>query len=255
MTPSSRVATAWHQLLAAAVLLTRLPLARLVPSDRWPDSAACVWAYPVVGAVVGLLAGLLHALLVLLRLPEPLPALWTVAGTLLLTGALHEDGLADAADALGARTLDDRLRVMRDSRIGPFGAAALLLALGVRVAAVAALHAPVAALLGLVAAAALARAAMLPVLLLLPPARPDGLAAALRPRGGVIAAGLALALVPLLALPTRTAVAALVAAGAASLLVVRLARRGLGGHTGDVLGAAAQLAECAALTALCSGLR
>ena len=266
----------WHEALAAAVLLTRLPVGGLVPAGAWPAGGACVWAYPLVGALVGAAGGLVHAGLAALALPEPLPALWAVAATLVLTGALHEDGLADMADGLGGATREGRLRIMRDSRIGSYGACALLLSLGVRVAAVAALRAPLAAGLALVLAGGLGRAAMLLVLRLLPPARADGLAAGLAPSRPALATGLLLGLaLPLLLLlglqsaglsPGGLAVPggrplaglavalALPGAAAAALGVGALARRALGGHTGDVLGCAEQVAECVVLTSLCVGL-
>ncbi len=247
------VARLWHEALAAGVLLTRLPLGGLVPAAAWPADGRCVWAYPLVGLLVGGLAAVVHAGLAALALPEPLPALWTLAATVLLTGGLHEDGLADAADGLGGgASVSARLAIMRDSRIGSFGATALVLALGLRVAAIAALGPRVVP--ALLASAVLGRAAMLVVLALLPPARRDGVAAGLAPGGTRLLAGMVLSLTPLLLLPPRVAAAGLATAVAAALAAAWIARRLLGGHTGDVLGAAEQLAECATLSALCAGL-
>ena len=135
---------------------------------------------------------------------------------------------------------------MRDSRIGTYGALALMLSLAVRVAALAVLAPPV-----LAGVAAASRAVMVGVLLLLPPARPEGLSASLGriPSGrAAAAAGLAVLLVAL-TVPGRVAIPVLLAAIAAWLGVSLAAWRQVGGHTGDVCGAAEQIAECLALSA------
>ncbi len=120
-----------RELVAAFALLTRLPMPRLRGPSRRP--ADCVWAYPVVGAVVGA-AGRRRALAGLrLGLPQPLAALWALAAITLVTGGLHEDGLADTADGFGGGgTVERKLLIMRDSRIGSFGALALLFSLALR---------------------------------------------------------------------------------------------------------------------------
>jgi len=230
------------------MLLTRLPVGR---AARRP-AAPAPWAFPLVGAVVGLLAGLVLRLAEFAKVPPLLAAGWTVVALLLLTGALHEDGLADTADGFGGgRTAARKLEIMRDSRIGSFGALALGCSLLLRVAAIAALPA-VLAVPSLVVTAAAARAAMLIPLLLLSPARPDGLGAgmAAAPRGASIL-GLLLAVAAGLALlPARPALLLLLAVGVGALLMSTLARRQIGGHTGDVLGAVEQIGECLGLTIL-----
>ncbi|HET9019903.1 MAG TPA: adenosylcobinamide-GDP ribazoletransferase, partial [Acetobacteraceae bacterium] len=179
-----------NDLAAACALLTRLPV------GRWADGcepARGVWAYPLVGALVGGIGAAVYALGRTLGLGGPVAAIWTLAALLLVTGALHEDGLADAADGLGGgRTVERRLAIMRDSRIGSFGTLALLLSSALRIAAIAALS-PRMAACALVTSGALGRAALLLPLLLLPPARPDGLGASLaRGPGAAGSAGLAL---------------------------------------------------------------
>ena len=103
---------------------------------------------------------------------------------------------------------------------------------------------------------ALGRGAILGVLALAPPARPDGLAALLgRPGGGLLAGGVALAALPGLALlPLPVALGGILLAGLAALAMARLARRQVGGHTGDVLGACEQLAEALVLSLLAACL-
>ncbi len=189
-------------------------------------------------------------------LPPPVAAVWALAAMIVTTGALHEDGLADTADGFGGgRTRERKLAIMRDSRIGTFGALALLLSLAVRGASVAALASPGAATAALVAAGALGRGAIVLVLLLLAPARTDGMAAGLGTRRvGRGAAGIGLAaLIAVALLPTGTALRLCGAALVMALALCWLARRQIGGHTGDVLGAASVATECAVLSLLAAG--
>ena len=236
-----------RDLAAAFGLLTRLPVGRWAAGA---DAARGVWAYPLAGAAVGAAGAAVYALLRAAGLGASLAAIWTLAALLLLTGALHEDGLADTADGLGGgRTRERRLEIMRDSRIGSFGALALLLSCAVRIAAVAAL--PHGAVPGaLIASGALGRAAMLVPLLLLRPARADGLGASLtrmRPITG--AAGLALGTaLALLALPLAAALRSLALAVLGGAGAAWQARRQLGGYTGDVLGATSVVVECLVLS-------
>lgn len=232
-----------RQILLALVFLTRLPLGRFLPPTVVPLSQAA-WAFPLAGMVVGLLAGLP------LWLPGPalLLAALSVTLSVWLTGALHEDALADFADAGGGRDRADRLRIMRDSTIGSYGAAALLVTGLVRVAALAALGP-----LALIAAAAAGRVAPVMLMRALPPARDDGLGqGAGRPsRRAVVLAGLIGALALLLGAPgPGGALLAMILIGVIVVAVSRRACRLLGGQTGDVLGASALLGECAALVAM-----
>jgi adenosylcobinamide-GDP ribazoletransferase len=231
-------------LSAALMLLTRLPVPGALPAR-----AAGVWAWPIVGAIVGLVGAAVYWLAIRLGLPPALAAICAVAGTVLTTGALHEDGLADTADGFGGgATVARKLEIMRDSRIGSFGALALILSLGLRVAALASLADPAVVAIDLVAAGVLGRAVMIGIMLALPPARADGMAAALGALPIMPAAiGFAIAFACVL-LPHG--VRAVVAAGLAGALMIWLARRQIGGHTGDVLGATEQAAECAVLIAM-----
>ena len=247
-------------LAEAVVLLTRVP----VPWRFVPSRGEAAWAYPVVGALAGATVGAVAWAGIGLGLGAVLSAGWALAASLLLTGALHEDGLADAADGIGGgRTPERRLAIMRDSRIGSYGALALALSVGLRWSALAAIgqHATGAGtgagtggarlVAATAAAGALARCAML-VPMRLPPARADGMAATLgRVPGRTIAAGWACgAALALALLPSGQAVAALLLAGVAGAALSRVGRQALGGRTGDLLGAAEQVAECAVLTLL-----
>lgn len=242
--------------LALAVgLLTRLP----VPVDA--DLAAArgaraAWAWPLAGLAVAGLAALTGTVALALGLP-PLAVAGLVLGTqMMLTGALHEDGLADCADGFwGGHDVARRLEIMKDSRIGAYGTLALGVMLLVRGGALAALAdaGPGALTAGLLAAAALSRAGMAALMHALPNARGGGLAArvGVPPRAAVLlGGGLALA-VAVLAAGGPGLVAAAVAGGAV-LAVGRIARAKIGGQTGDVLGAAQVMAETAALLTFCA---
>lgn len=210
---------------------------------------AATW-FPLVGAAVGAFAGGISYLAAPALGPTVAGAL-AAAALVVVTGALHQDGLADCADGLGVRA--DRVRrlaVMRDSAIGTFGALALALWLLLFVGALAGLDRPQ-ALRALVVAAATGRWAALVHARLTRPARAEGLGATFvvgRPALGV-ATGSAL-LVALLLLGIRDGVSALAAALGAGLVVSAWSRAALGGRTGDTLGASVTLAEVAVLVTL-----
>ena len=236
-------------LAAAFMLLTRLP----VPGSAGaPDMARCVWAFPVVGLAVNLAAGAVYWLGYAAGLPPLLAAAWTVAAALAMTGALHEDGLADTADGFGGGGSRERkLEIMRDSRIGSFGALALLLSVLVRVAAIAALARPGVVAAALVAAGMLGRSGMVLPMIVLRPARADGMGASMgRLRVGSAAVGLGMAVAASFALlPARPAAAVVLLSVAVSLGMAKLAAAQIGGYTGDVLGACEVATECVVLTA------
>ncbi len=125
------------ELQAAAMLLTRLPAGRI--DGPAPPLARCIWAFPVVCAVVCLLSGLGFALATGLGLPPMAGALLSLAVAAAATGGLHEDGLADTADGLGGgKSTEAKLAIMKDSRIGSFGVLALIFTLGMTASGIAA---------------------------------------------------------------------------------------------------------------------
>jgi adenosylcobinamide-GDP ribazoletransferase len=236
--------------LAALRFLTRLKLAAGSASG---DLTGAARAFPLAGLVVGLGGGIVYVLASALSAPALVAAALAVTATALLTGALHEDGLADMADGFGGgRTIEDTLSIMRDSRTGAYGALALVLSVTIRVGALAAFaQAPGAALGALIAAHAGSRAGMAALMHLLSPARSDGLAASAgRPGFEAVAwaGGMAIVLA-LLGDGINGGLAALIVGAAAAGAVGLLAQRRLGGVTGDVLGAAQQASEAAMLVA------
>jgi len=227
----SDLAGRWDELRLAIGFLTRLPVTA-PPEIPAGALAQASWAFPLVGIGVGLLGAIAYSLAAMLGLPPLAAALIAVAVTVALTGALHEDGLADSADGLlGGGDRAQRLAIMRDSRSGAYGVLALVFSVGLRAAALAALGDPGRVAAALVAAHAAARGGLPLVLRALDPARADGLgAAAGRPEAGLAwaASGLG-AVIALIALGVNAGLAALVFAGAAMALVAGLARREIGG--------------------------
>lgn len=234
----------------ALVLLTRLPLPRL-PEAAFARQAQAGWAFPLAGLAVAAPACLLAALAVAAGLPPAVAAGLLLAAQVMLTGGMHEDGLADSADGLwGGMTPERRLEIMKDSRIGSYGVLALILSAGLRWTALAGLIA--AGAWGAVMAAAILSRAGLPALMAaLPHARSNGLSHAVgRPGRGAAWGAIGLALALCLPLAGASALAAALWAGLAVAAMGALAKAKLDGQTGDILGAAQQLAEIAALLCL-----
>jgi adenosylcobinamide-GDP ribazoletransferase len=242
-------------LVSAFMLLTRLPVARFAGRDGPPDLARCVWAFPVVGFAVNGTGGLVYWLAHKVGMTPPLAAVWSLVAVIAVTGAFHEDGLADTADGFGGgATPAQKMAIMRDSRIGSYGAVALLLSVGVRVAAIAALAQPGIVMTAMILAGVSGRSGMLLPLLVLSPARVDGMGASVgKPRmpSAALALGLAIG-ASFLWLPVRLGIVAVVLGFGCSLAVAKLADRQIGGHTGDVLGASEVLTECVVLTVIAS---
>jgi len=226
----------------ALSLLTIVP----VRTRAQPLSNAAIW-FPVVGALVGLAAGGVRIGAEDLFDSAPVAATLAALTLVVLTGALHQDGLADCADAIGVRGgRERRLEVMRDSTIGAFGALALVFWALLVITTLAA-TARDDALATLVVACAGGRWAALIHARLAPPARADGLGALFAVSGpAALIATLAMAAVTVVTAAPLAPAAALGAALATSAW----ARHALGGRTGDTLGATVALAELAALLTL-----
>jgi adenosylcobinamide-GDP ribazoletransferase len=232
----------------ALAFMTRLPVP-IPPDAAGQPVGAAVRAFPLVGIVVGGAGGLVYALADLLGMSATVSALLAVAAMTVLTGGLHEDGLADSADGLAGATREQALAIMRDSRIGTFGVLALFFVLSLRVVALSYAGSTVEAACLLIAAAAGSRAALPAIMHVLPPARSDGLgwSAGAPDRKRAVDAGALGVLIVVMMLWPIWGLLAVASASAAAALVAWLARRRLGGQTGDVLGAAQQLAETAIL--------
>lgn len=226
------------------VFFTRLPLPNLDFAGR--TLGAAIWAAPVAGVAVGVIGGLIYVAATWLGVSFLIAGALALAATMLATGCLHEDGLSDVADGFGGgRTRERTLEIMRDSRIGAYGAAALLMSALLRWSAIISLVGPSLVFWSLVAAHAASRALLPAFMLLLPPARTDGLGAG---AGSVEAnaAGIALAIgaaVLLLSLGLAGLLACAVLLALVFFGFRRLCLSRIGGQTGDTLGALQQLAE------------
>lgn len=233
----------FRYLCAALGYFTRIPVPRGSGGDA-SDLAGAIRYFPLVGALVGAIGAVTY--LVALRvLPPSIAVLLSMVATLAATGAFHEDGLADCCDAFGGgATREDVLRIMRDSRIGAFGAIGLVVAFALKWQALVALPPLVAAWL-MVAAHAASRAMAASFLVTLDYARPEGKAQPVAQRMSPRAYGLAAALgLPWLLWPDWRA--GLLALGVSFVLRVAIARyftRRLAGYTGDCLGFAQQIFE------------
>ncbi|GIE96757.1 adenosylcobinamide-GDP ribazoletransferase [Paractinoplanes rishiriensis] len=247
---TGRAGDAAAGLRLAFTTLTVLPV-RPGRVDR-PAAAVAMSVAPLVGAVLGALLGGLLWLLREAGAPTLVAAAVTVAAGALLTRGLHLDGLADTVDALGSyRTGDAALDIMKKPDIGPFGVAAVALALLIQTAAVA-----TAGLLAVVVAWTAGRLAITVACRRgVPPARPQGLGALV---AGTVPIPVAATIAAIVVVAAAAAVpgrpwqgpACVVASLSAVVLLVRHAVRRFGGITGDVLGAAVELATTATLIGL-----
>ncbi|MCK3780721.1 adenosylcobinamide-GDP ribazoletransferase [Ensifer sesbaniae] len=220
-----------------------------------------VRAFPLAGIVIVLPSAAAASAMNALQVSSLFAAFVVIALQTLLTGALHEDGLGDTADGFGGgRDRDAALEIMKDSRVGTYGAVALILSFGLRVSALASilpLFTPLGAGMAILGAAALSRAAMVWHWSSLPPARNGGVAASAGtpdPAAARFALGFGLLAAMLLFYFAKAPALGLIATIVAFLVAVkgfgRVATRKIGGHTGDTIGATQQLTEIAVLGTL-----
>jgi adenosylcobinamide-GDP ribazoletransferase len=244
-TPTPAPTQLARDLNVALSFCTRLPVPHAVAATGADVARAC-WALPIAGALVGAVGALVYCVAIWVRIPTFAAAALAVAATVLATGALHEDGLADVADGFGGgATRERKLEIMRDSRLGTYGACAVVLSLLLRTSAIADLTQPALVASALFAAHIGARAVMPAVMWFVPPAKPDGLSASagLPPVASVAIAAVLGALALGFGLgPGPGAIAVLVVLLGAAI-VARLSVAQIGGQTGDVLGAVEQVSE------------
>lgn len=239
-----------RSLRAAVSFLTVLPVAN---ADGSPGERLGRAYFPAIGAVVGFVTWLVFA--VMASVTSPLLAAACAVGVLsVLTGAIHLDGLADTADGMFNRgDLAKRLEVMRDPRLGSYGVTAIAVTLIVAVAAIASMS-TARALAALVIAGAVSRLATLYVIAFVPYVRASGLGVAVwdaNHRVGDLVIGSALAAIVCL-LDWRRALVAVVVAALITISLAALAKRRLGGATGDICGAAAELSQLGVLIVFAS---
>lgn len=236
---------------AAFGLLTRLPI-RVNTAKATARGAASAWAFPLVGAFIGLAAAATTGLVHWLGLPSAVAAIFALLVPIVLTGAMHEDGLADTADGFwGGWTKERRLEIMKDSHIGTYGTLAIGLPLLLRGVLLTALISGGAYVAGLVMAAMMSRASMVGLLAFLPNARTNGLSRSYgQPSSAVVLLACLMCLVAALALVPAIATSIFFVTLSATVSCGIIAKLKIGGQTGDVLGATQQVTEIVVLATL-----
>jgi adenosylcobinamide-GDP ribazoletransferase len=251
-----KTAGAWVERLMAdlkvgIVFCTRLPLAHPAPIDGG-DLARASWALPVAGLAVGGMGAVVYWAVQEIGVPALPAAALALAATVAVTGCLHEDGLADTADGFGGGgDREHKLAIMRDSRLGTYGACALALSLLLRWSTLAAVADAASVAIALLAAHASARAPLPTFMRLVPAARSDGLSAGAGAPSleSASIAWLLGALVLLAGIGLAATVVALLLLIAASIAMAWVSMRQIGGQTGDVVGALEQVNEVLILLA------
>lgn len=240
---------------AATGLLSRLPVP-VNESHATARGARAAWAYPVAGLAIAVVACCVAQIALWLGVPATLAAGLTLVTLVIITGALHEDGLADAADGLwGGWTRDRRLEIMKDSRIGAYGVTALLIGLGLRWQALIIVIDAGALWSGVIAVAMLSRAMMLPVMARLPHARATGLSHSVgHPSLATSRIGEAIGVFAALLLWQLSGLWLIGLAFVCALVCARIAKSKIGGQTGDILGATQQITEITLLLTLATVL-
>ena len=240
-----------HDLFAAFGLLTRLPI-KVDPAKAHARGGRAAWAWPLVGLFIGAVAGALGMIAMAAGLGTGVAAFVVLGAGAALTGAMHEDGLADSLDGLwGGWTPERRLAIMKDSQIGAFGVVGLIVSFGLRWQALVLLADLMPLWLSAAAIGALSRVPMAALMALMPGAREKGLSArvgAPSQRTALFAVGVglvvALPLIGAATIPVALTIG-LVATGWAMIVKAKI-----GGQTGDILGAAQQWSEMTGYLAL-----
>lgn len=241
----------WHDIPAAAGLLTRVPV-RVNTALAMQRGARAAWAYPIVGLKIAIALAALGYVALWVGVSPAITAALLITLSASLTGAMHEDGLADSADGLwGGWTREKRLAIMKDSRTGAYGVLALILSILIRWTALTTILVTDHWTAALICIGMLSRAAMVAVMTGLPQARDTGLSQSVgRPTPltawlaiGVAVFGSTIAL-------GLTAATLLIIAGLITSIWAGIAHQKIGGQTGDILGATQQLTEIALLITL-----
>ena len=246
--PPSGLTGCWRDFVRAATFLTRIPF-QIDEAEAARPLATAALGFPLVGLMVGVIGAIAFVIANAVGLPQLASALIAVAATALVAGGLHEEGLANTMDGLlSGKDRDNSLHIMRESALGKFGMLSLIFVVGLKVAAIEALE-PGMAAASLVAAEVAGRTVLPVVLMLIPPARAEGLSfQAGRPRkeNATLTLLLGSALVMLM-LGIGSGLVTVVIIAALCALMTRVATLRLGGHTGDALGAIEQITATAVL--------
>lgn len=238
----------WRDFVRAATFLTHIPF-QIDETEAARPLATAALGFPLVGLMVGVIGAIAFVIANAVGLPQLASALIAVAATALIASGLHEGGLANAVDGLlSGKDRDDSLRIMRESSLGKFGMLALIFIIGLKVAAIEALG-PTLAAASLIAAEVAGRTVLPAILMVIPPARTEGLSfEAGRPSKESVTLTLLLGgALTLLMLGIGAGLIAIIITAVLCALMARIATMRLGGHTGDVLGAIEQITATAVL--------
>ncbi|MBK20219.1 MAG: adenosylcobinamide-GDP ribazoletransferase [Rhodospirillaceae bacterium] len=244
----------WTEVKLCLGLLTRLPVDSKHDEPAADVSAACKW-FPVIGVMIGALSGAALFIGDILELPDSVSALLAISAVIILTGAMHEDGLADVADGFGGgRDKKHKLEIMRDSRLGVYGTIALILDVAFRWALITQLlsFGWIFATACLIASGASSRLVVISLMKSLTAARQDGLGASagIPDNNSILIAILFTVIALLLTKDTLLFLSIAISVPIAAGLLHYLANNQIGGQTGDVLGAGQRLGEVLALTSM-----
>ena len=231
-----------NQLRSAFITLTRLPYIKIANDDF--DLKNSLWAFPIVGIILFIIAYPMMLIFIWLGIPSAVSSITICFIIIILTGSLHEDGLADCADGLGGHDKTRRLEIMRDSHIGTYGTLALVFSIDIRIAAVYFLWLEGYLFTALIISLMASRGAMVFIPFFCKPARDNGLAAIftnLDWRQLVI--GQAIIFIIGLVLIGYNIVMVMLFCVATAYLIAKFSTHKFGGFTGDILGATEQIVQ------------
>ena len=228
----------------AVMLLTRLPAGRL--GYDVPKLASAVWFFPSVGIPIGLLVGLTYIGMCYLGILPTLASILAFSIGLIVTGAMHEDGLADCADGFGGgQSKNQKLEIMRDSRIGSFGVLALFFIVSARIVSLSNLPPNHEVLFAVIALAMISRLVMVFYLTFLSPARDEGLGRdASKPEVGALVISV-ITCIPIIFICGSYMISCVAIIAIIAFLFGWIIRVQIGGQTGDTCGAAQLISETA----------
>jgi len=233
----------------ALTLLTRIPIN--FDHDNIEDRARkASWAYPLVGAIIGAAASLIANILYAIGFPVTICIIMALITMISLTGGLHEDGLSDSADGLwGGKDKDSILKIMKDSRIGAYGAIALILVILGRYTTMSDLLKINQLFLPLVAAGAISRVPMVGAMVYMRPARTEGLSYSVgAPPSFSFIIALIIGVLSCILAVGLLSIFVFIGVGLSSIIIFYIINKKINGQTGDVLGASQQFAELIALS-------
>ncbi len=235
----------FRDIAAAVMILTRIPIKWSYFSEKEPDISQSLWAYPVVGIIISIFSICVYLVSVSLGWPVFVSSASALLVTVLITGAFHEDGLADVCDGFwGGYTKDRKLEIMKDSRVGTYGVLALLFSLALRIMFLSSL-ATYEAISALIITACVSRTIIVSLLTVMKPAVTDGMGVkAGKPSIYSLCLSITISVVTTYFLAGVGVTGLVISVSVLALLFVRfVALRHIGGYTGDVLGAGQQVSE------------